>query len=97
MKEYRIIKQIGDSKPYSFRTFSSFEECYFELLRLIDLQKENVRKEYYVTNDFYNNEYPPFFKNITIFTIEERSVNSWKLYKQNKNNKIINFRSGRNV
>lgn len=94
MKEFRIIKQIGDSKPYSFKTFSTFEECYIELLRLISLQEENVKKEYYVLNDFYNNQHPPFLKNIVKFKIEEREVNEWKTYtkKELKGNKIIDLR-----
>lgn len=94
MKEFRIIKQIGDSKPYSFKTFNTFEECYIELLRLISIQEESIKKEYYVVNDFYNNKHQPFLKNIVKFKIEVREVEKWETYskKELKGNKIIDLR-----
>lgn len=31
-------------------------------------------------NDFYNNEYPPLLKHITIYTIKVREVTPFKIY-----------------
>lgn len=98
MEEYRIVKQIGDSKPYSLYTFNNFDDCYMHLLNLIEIQQSSVNKKYYVTNSFFKNKYPPFINGIIRYTIEVRKVNNWKEYrkdensKKNINKKIIPFR-----
>ena len=93
MEEYRIVKQVGNSKPYSLYTFNNFNDCYLHLLKLIEMQQTEVNKKYYVTNTFFKNKYPPFIENIIKYTIEVRTVNKWKEYKEQKaiNKKIIPF------
>lgn len=98
MEEYRIVQQIGNSKPYSLYTFNNFNDCYLHLLNLIQIQQSSVRKKYYVTNSFFNNKYPPFLDGIVQYTIEVREVNEWKEYKEEKvasknlNKKVLPFR-----
>lgn len=98
MEEYRIVKQIGDSKPYSLYIFNNFNDCYMYLLKLIDIQQTSVNKKYYVTNSFFKNKYPPFINGIIRYTIEVREVDSWKEYKESKtssksiNKKVIPFK-----
>ena len=80
MKEYRIVIQRGKGTPYSNWTFKTFEACYSKLLDLIEQQSTNVKKEYYVINNFYKNPYPAFLSDIVKYTIECREVTSWKVY-----------------
>lgn len=98
MEEYRIVVQNGSGKPYSVWTFDNFDSCYYKLLDMIRSQCTWSNKEYYVFNDFYNNEYPPFV-NARKYTIEHRKVSDWKIYKEkkqknknsNSNGKIVNL------
>ena len=98
-EEYRIVIQQGGGKPYSLWTFKSFNECYAQLIELIQNQTKNVKKEYYVTNDFFKNEFQPFYNGITKYTIQKRKVNEWETYTKSKEEKaqkeksnIISFR-----
>ena len=89
MQEFRILRQNGTGKPFSLWTFSSFEACYCQLLELIEDCSNCVCKDYYVFNDFYENEFFPSanYK----FKIECREVGKWRTYvtEENKNNKKI--------
>lgn len=92
MKEYRIVKRVSGGMPYSVWKFKTFETCYFQLLRLISGHADSIRKEYYVTNEFFKNKYPPYLPNITVYTIEAREVDSWREFKKeekSENHKII--------
>ena len=95
MKEYTILIQNGNAKPFTLHTFNDFELCYCKLLEMINTDK--VRKEYYVLNDFYKNEYVPFLNNITKYTIKVRDVSEWEIYSEKKNTtqssskKVINL------
>ena len=96
MKEFWLVIQHGNAKPYSLWTFSTFEGCYSKMLEFIFYKKKSVRPEYYVLNDFYKNEYQPFLADITKYKIEVRDVNDWKILhekeKSSRNdNKIINL------
>lgn len=94
MLEYRIVEQHKKGKEYSLWSFYSFNECYSKLLEMIENQKKCVSNKYYVCNDFYDNEYEPFFEDLTKFTIQVREVTNWKDYKENtqqKNNNILFF------
>ena len=93
MKEYRIVIQKGNSKPYSLWTFSNFNSCYGKLLEMINNNKTFVNKLYYITNPFFNNIYQPNLPNMTYYTIECRNVSDWKFLKEiEKNtNNIIPF------
>lgn len=90
MQEYRIFRQNGTGKPFSLWTYNSFEACYCKLLELINNCSSCVHKDYYVFNDFYDNEFFPsaYYK----FKIECREVGKWKSYtlekKEKKYNKI---------
>lgn len=77
MKEYRIVQQIGEGKPYSLEVFKSFESCYAHLLFLIEEQQTHVNKKYFVQNSFFKNKYPEFTQNIKIYRIECRDVGNW--------------------
>lgn len=96
MKEYRIMQQIGEGKPFFFFTYHDFNIAYLELLKLIKMHQDDIKKEYYVLNDFYDNKYPPFLPDIKKFWIEEREVDSWvmctKDKQEKKNSKIIKMR-----
>ena len=94
MLEFRIIEQIGDSKPFSLWYFKTYEQCYLKLLELIDDCRDTVKKEYYVLNEFYKNEHPPFLSNIRKFKIECREVEEWFKYEPDvkAKNKVIPFR-----
>ena len=83
MKEYTIIIQHGKAKPFSLHTFNDFDACYFKLLDMINTPKTNM--QYYVLNDFYNNEYPPFIDNITKYIVKVRNVSEWEIYSNSKN------------
>lgn len=94
MKEYRIIKQYKDAKPYSLWTLDSFEACYGQLLVLIENTADYFHRDYYVFNDFYKNECSPSASNK--FKIEVRDVGAWKTYEEKEkedqyknDNKII--------
>ena len=88
MQEYRILRQNGTGKPFSLWTYSSFEACYCKLLELVDDCSSCVHKDYYVFNDFYENEFFPSanYK----FKIECREVGKWKSYSNEKNIKKYN-------
>lgn len=91
MKEYRIVVQKGNCRPYSLWTFKTFDDCYIKLLELINLQSMNVKKEYYVINNFFDNQYVPFLNDITKYTIECREVTEWRKYeKEKRHNKSTN-------
>ena len=96
MLEFRIVEQIGEGTPFSLWSFKSYEQCYLKLIDLIHDCKTSVKKEYYVINEFYNNEYPPFLSDIRKFKIECREVDDWVIYnpdvKSNNKNKIVQFR-----
>ena len=94
VKEFRIVKQVGNSKPYSLYTFSNFNDCYVHLLELIQNQQRCVNKKYYVTNAFFKNKYPAFVDGIITYTIEVRKVEEWNKYIEDnsnyrKENKIV--------
>lgn len=94
MKEYTIIVQYGSGKPFQLYTYNSFESCYCALLSIINTNRS--KKEYYVINDFYKNEYTPFLKDITKYTIKVRDVTEWEIYSNNmkkiqSQEKIINL------
>ena len=96
MQEFRIVVQNGSAKPYSLWTFSTFEACYSKLIAFIQYKSSQVKPEFYVLNDFYENKYPAFLNDITKYTIEHRVVNEWEKYskeeeKQKNDNKIIYF------
>lgn len=93
MKEYRIVRQNGNSKPYSLWSFSNFDSCYGKLLELINSQSLCINKLYYVTNKFFNNNYQPNLPNMTYYTIECRTVSDWEIVteKENNTNNIILF------
>ena len=78
MKEYRIIKQIRDALPFSLWTFNSFDACYAQLQVLIQSTGDYFHKDYYVFNDFYENEFTPDAK--VRFKIEVRDVGNWETY-----------------
>lgn len=87
MLEFRIVTQHGNARPFSLWTFNSFEACYCKLYEFIQDKKTHVSPEYYVINDFYDNEYPPFLNDITKYKIECREVENWELYSKNKKKK----------
>ena len=88
MLEYRIMRQNGTGKPFSLWTYSSFDACYYKLLELIENCSSRVCKDYYVFNDFYENE---FFPSATYkFKIEYREVGNWKSYTSEKKEKKYN-------
>lgn len=96
MKEYRIVVQNGNAKPYSLWTFSSFDCCYVKLLEFIQDKSTQLRPEYYVINSFYKNKYPALLGTITTYKIECREVTEWNLYskeveEKRENSKIIYF------
>lgn len=93
MLEFRIVIQNGNARPYSLSTYPTFEACYSQLVQLIHDKSTQVRHEYYVLNDFYNNTYPPFLGDITKYKIEWREVAEWNIYKkenEQENNKKYN-------
>ena len=75
--EYRIVTQKGRAKPYSLWTFNTYEACYLKLMELIQQHNSMVQKEYYVTNENFENEYPAFLADITKYTIQCRSVEEY--------------------
>ena len=94
MKEYRIIQQHKNGRPFSLWIFDSFDACYSQLLVLLENTGDYFHKDYYVFNDFFNNQFTPDASEK--FKIEVRDVGAWKTYsaeeevlKQNYNNKII--------
>ena len=94
--EYRIVIQKGRAKPYTLWTFNTYEACYFKLIELIQDHNSKVQKEYYVTNEDFENEYPAFLADITKYTIQCRSVEEWEEYREtrvhkNKSN-VLMFR-----
>ncbi len=94
MQEYTILIQNGQAKPYTLHVFNDFDTCYCKLLEMIHTDK--VKKEYYVINDFYQNEYVPFLPNLTKYTIKVRNVSEWQTYSKSKHdaphlNKVINL------
>lgn len=91
MKEYRIIKQIGNSRAFTLWTFSNFEACYFKLIELINYQSQQVNKDYYVFNDFFENQMP-LKENSIKYWIETREVNEWVLYSNDKKHKSNIFK-----
>ena len=91
MKEYRIVRQNNNAKPYSLWTFDNFGTCYCRLLELISDIGNCVTKDYYVCNDFFENK---FFASASIkLKIEVRDVGAWKTYEEEEmksyNKKII--------
>ena len=90
--EYRLVIQNGNAKPYSLSTFDNFYDCYCQLLSMISMQSRWIHNEYYVLNDFYKNEYPPFLKDIRKYKIEVREVGTWRIYsskdKKRNNEKV---------
>lgn len=96
MEEFRIVVQHGSGKPFSFWTFTSYWECYVKLLEFIQDKSKQVKPEYYVLNDFYENKYPASLSHMTKYKIESREVTDWVLYSKEKeeekeNSKIIFF------
>ena len=97
MYEYRIVIQHGQAKPYSLWSFNTYEACYFKLMEFINDRKHSARKEYFVENDFFENEYPAYIDGITRYRIEFRDVSKWEILsqkiksKRNENNKIVNL------
>ena len=95
MKEYRIVTQHGNAKPYSLWSFKTYEACYLKLMEIIQSKKSSISNEYYVLNDFFENKYLPF-GNITKYRIEVREITDWRILtekekenRNNKNNKIL--------
>ena len=91
MREYRIIKQIGNARSFTLWTFTDFNACYFKLIELINNQSLQVNKHYYVFNDIFDNQMdltPDCIK----YWIETREVNEWVLYSQNSKHKNNIFR-----
>lgn len=88
MQEFRILRQNGTGQPFSLWTYSSFEACYCKLLELVADCSSCVHKDYYVLNDFYENEF--FLSAYYKFKIECREVGKWKSYALEKNNKKSN-------
>lgn len=82
MLEYRIIRQNRNGKPFSLWTFDNFEACYCKLLDMINNTGDCFSKDYYVFNDFYNNECLP--SALIKFKIECREVGEWKVYSLEK-------------
>lgn len=96
MKEFRIVVQNGKAQPYSLWTFQTYEACYLKLIELINDKKKSVKNEYYVINDFWKNEFDPFYADITKYKVEVREVKEWQTFgkkiKYNHNdNKVINL------
>ena len=92
MKEYRIVVTPKSGKKYSLWTFKDFFSCYLQLTEMIIDKKTHVRPQYYVTNEFYKNEYPMNYPDITLYTIEVRDVDDWKEYnkkEEKESNNII--------
>ena len=85
MLEYRIIRQNGTGKPFSLWTFNSFEACYCKLIEMVNNCGNCFNRDYYVFNDFYENDYFPSasFK----FKVEFREVGEWKTYSTEKKHK----------
>lgn len=88
MKEYRIIKQHRNAKPYSLWTFNTFEACYLQLLTLIESTGNYFHRDYYVFNDFYKNEFTTEASDK--FRIEVRDVGEWETYSEEKPQKSYN-------
>lgn len=91
MKEYRIIKQIGNARAFTLWTFTDFNACYFKLIELINNQSLQVNKNYYVFNDFFDNQMELTEDSIK-YWIETREVDNWVLYSQNAKHKNNVFR-----
>ena len=91
MKEYRIVVTPPSGKSYSLWTFKEFFSCYMKLTEMIIEKKTHIRPQYYVTNEFYKNEFPANFPNSTFYTIQVREVSDWKEYnkKEEKNSNNI--------
>ena len=82
-KEYRIIRQHGKAKPYTLWTYNSFEACYQKLLELISTSGNRFGTDYYVYNDFFENEHT---KEATDkYMIECRDVGEWIRYSEKEN------------
>lgn len=95
MREYRIVIQHGNARPYSLWTFKTYEACYLKLMEFISAKKDAVNDKYYVLNDFYENKHIPF-GDITKYKIEIRETTEWKILTEKEkeiknNNKIIYF------
>lgn len=93
MKEYRVMQQFGDGRPFYYLTFKTFEGAFSELLRLIALHKQGVNKKYFVLNDFYKNEFPSLLNDMYKLWIEYREVDEWKMStgKEKENKKSNNI------
>ena len=90
MKEFRIIQQHRNGKPFSPWTFNNFESCYSQLLILIENTGNYFHRDYYVFNNFYENEFTTSASEK--FKIEVRDVGAWETYEkeeQIKNSKKI--------
>ena len=64
-------------------------------IEIIEYKKTQIRPQYYVTNEFYKNEFPANFPNTTFYTIQVRDVNDWKEYNkkdESDSNNIIPFK-----
>lgn len=90
MKEYCIYNIWNGGTPFISFTYNSFEQAYYKLLELIELEK-NRNRFYYVDNDFFENIYLPNLKNCKIFSIKERDVGEWTKYKKENNDSIRNL------
>lgn len=91
MQEFRIIRQNNNAKPFSLWSFDNFGACYCQLITMINDLQDCVYTDFYVFNDFFDNEYLPSAR--TKFKIECREVSPWQIYekelKKKNYNKII--------
>lgn len=93
MKEYCIYNIWNGGSPFISFTYTTFDEAYYKLLEIIELEKQRNRF-YYVDNDFYENIYPPNMKKCKIFSIKQREVGEWIKYKKEikySNSNLIYF------
>lgn len=100
MKEYSILQQIGEGRPFRTLSYDTFEECERSLYIMLERFEGRTRKNYYVDNDFFNNNTDISAR--YYYCIEEREVGNWSRFKkvdknyEYENDNIINFRKVRN-
>lgn len=80
MIEYRIVRQNNNGKPFTLWTFDTSEACLCKLYDMIKDTGNRFHKDYYVFNDFFENEFLP--SSSVKFKIECRQVGDWKTYSE---------------
>lgn len=92
MKEYVLYCINNGGKPFLLLPHETFEECYNQLLNIVNLEEERHRV-YYVDNDFWNNKFPNNIQGSKYICLKEREVSEWKTYSKygKKKNNIIYF------